>query len=562
MPKSSTPSFICEFALEESSSGGFGMIDKVEDHARRLYNALLGEYVRRVRAMKSSPDWKTARTIKKGSQARSDAFEAARLLRDLTPGHMQAYASVLRKGSKDFELFIGSHVAQQIATRAWQAVEKLLFGKAKRVRFKRKGEFFSFEGKDNLQILRLLGVEEGSPYVVLHQQRFRLKFDSENNHHVHALGSRVKYVRIIKRRIGEETRYFAQGILEGLPYNDQVKQAKARLRVQKLLGKEVFKKAENIPIDMREVIAYDVGPKHIAVSTPIHSFKRPLAPGIKNKATESRRTQRAMNRSRRANNPNNFNENGTAKKGKREWVKSNNYLHLQRRLGDTKRRQAEQRKTEHGTLANEMLTLGTTIKTEAISAVALQKRYGKSVGIHAPGSFKAMLSRKAANARGRVEDVNTYQTCLSQMCLCGARKKKPLRQREHKCSECGLGINAKIDRDEFSAFLALYTHNVETGNKRKKKVTSRLVLEDARRDASGHLNLPLVAPSVTHNQDQTDTAHAKSGVRRANRKERNPRGLGQKEREDCPRTTSASKRTGKRAIPEFQESPASKVERP
>ena len=120
MPKSSTPSFICEFALEEFSSGGFGMIDKVEDHARRLYNALLGEYVRRVRAMKSSPDWKAARTLKKGSLARSEAFDAARLSRDLTPGHLEAYASVLRKGSKDFELFIGIPLPKFIMSKSVQ----------------------------------------------------------------------------------------------------------------------------------------------------------------------------------------------------------------------------------------------------------------------------------------------------------------------------------------------------------------------------------------------------------------------------------------------------------
>jgi len=61
------------------------------------------------------------------------------------------------------------------------------------------------------------------------------------------------------------------------------------------------------------------------------------------------------------------------------------------------------------------------------------------------------LPRKAANAGGKVEQINTDRTKLSQAYHCGRHEKKPLSQRWHKCS-CG----AKAQRDLYSAYLACF----------------------------------------------------------------------------------------------------------
>lgn len=47
--KETTPTFIQEFEIQMSESRDYREIDKVEDHARRLYNALLGEFRKRVK---------------------------------------------------------------------------------------------------------------------------------------------------------------------------------------------------------------------------------------------------------------------------------------------------------------------------------------------------------------------------------------------------------------------------------------------------------------------------------------------------------------------------------
>jgi putative transposase len=76
------------------------------------------------------------------------------------------------------------------------------------------------------------------------------------------------------------------------------------------------------------------------------------------------------------------------------------------------------------------------------------------VAVRAPGMFIGQLTRKAANAGGSVDQINTKTTKLSQACVCGAVEKKPLKQRHHVC-ECGV----VAQRDLFSAFLAIYCNN-------------------------------------------------------------------------------------------------------
>jgi hypothetical protein len=112
---------------------------------------------------------------------------------------------------------------------------------------------------------------------------------------------------------------------------------------------------------------------------------------------------------------------------------------------------AAHRRSLHGSLANRILGQGATIHTEKLSYRALQRRFGRSVGRRAPGSFIAMLSRKAASAGGQVAMIDTQTTRLSQACVCGKVVKKALHQRTHRCS-CG----AQADRDVVSAYLVRF----------------------------------------------------------------------------------------------------------
>ena len=106
-------------------------------------------------------------------------------------------------------------------------------------------------------------------------------------------------------------------------------------------------------------------------------------------------------------NPDNYDEKGRAKKGCRVWKKSKCYQLLAAQLAEIERRLAAARKRDHGHLANRILGLGTVVKAETLSYKALQKCFGRSVKIRAPGKFIERLSRKAESAGGAFIELDT-----------------------------------------------------------------------------------------------------------------------------------------------------------
>ncbi|MBI2571850.1 MAG: hypothetical protein HYV63_32980 [Candidatus Schekmanbacteria bacterium] len=149
--------------------------------------------------------------------------------------------------------------------------------------------------------------------------------------------------------------------------------------------------------------------------------------------------------------PDNYNADGTSKKGSRKWHRSRRYARAQACKAELERRTAAHRKSLHGQLANRVIRRGNVLRSEKVPYKAWQKRWGKSIGRRAPGLFVALLARKAA-AGGQLEDIATRTTRLSQTCVCGRIKKKILSERTHRC-ECG----GEAQRDLMSAYLARHS---------------------------------------------------------------------------------------------------------
>jgi putative transposase len=490
MARESTPTFVHTFELRQPKQG-WASARQSEDHCRRLYNAALGFIVKRIQKLKSSPHWIAARQ-RKGKE-RSELFNAATLAAGVSGEHVRIFVRDTRNGSPDFQRFVGSHVAQNIAVRAWETAEKYLYAKAKRVRFKRKGEPFRFEGSDNKTFLRFQRdkASEQPPYVQLAKQRYEVIHDPKNPYEQHALNCRVKYVRWVRKVINGRDRFYAQLVLEGFPCHDEEKAARAKDRLTERLGELPI---QNAP----PVIGLDFGPRKLAVSTATQGFICDLGAGIANHQKRVRQLQRKVDRQRRANNPDRFDEKGRIKPIKGKWNKSQSQKRTEQDLSEIQRKTTATRKRNQGALANELLQLGNVIKTEDISFRALQKRYGKSVGKCAPSAFLSELTRKAEYARGWCEQINTFQTALSQVCICGSRSKKPLSQRVHKCERCGLGLGVKVDRDLFSAYLAVHTRNTPSTKKKGQKVTweSSVDLNEACKQIMGHRTLSQAAKSA------------------------------------------------------------------
>src|SRR5215471_3807008 len=135
----------------------------------------------------------------------------------------------------------------------------------------------------------------------------------------------------------------------------------------------------------------------------------PFCEELQPDARAKRRLQRKLDRQRRANNPQNYDEKGRIKKhGKRRlvWKNSKGYLATRRRLASKERKLAAHRKSLHGRLVHQIIGRGNTIRTEKLSYKAWQKQYGKSVGRNAPGMFLEQLRRTGASHRRHPERIS------------------------------------------------------------------------------------------------------------------------------------------------------------
>lgn len=258
-------------------------------------------------------------------------------------------------------------------------------------------------------------------------------YDQKDRHGVQsfALQQPVKYCRLIRRTLRGKTRWCVQLVISGVPRWKNKNPVRA--------GKS----------------AIDIGPSTIAVVSETNAFLEKFCAAVPDRQKAIRRIQRAMDRSKRRSNPDNYHKNGTIQKpppGQRlRWVFTGGYLRLRARLRELHRRLTAYRRTEHGQLANRVVAMGHTVLAERLSYKAFQRRFGRSVRDRAPGEFMNHLRRKAVSAGGEVIEFSARTTRLSQSCHCGAVVKKPLGQRWHACA-CGVSAQ----RDLYSAYLALH----------------------------------------------------------------------------------------------------------
>ena len=203
-----------------------------------------------------------------------------------------------------------------------------------------------------------------------------------------------------------------------------------------------------------EVMGIDPGPNKIAYFHPQEAGIKLVAPNVDMKAAEIRRLQRQMDRSRRASNPDNYEDDGQVKKGARKWRESNRYARLRTKLREFHRKTAATRKRDHGTLINQLLQRAGTIKIEKNSYKSYQRNFGRSTQRSGMGEFVQHLKSRAASAGCVVIELNPCVLKLSQYDPpTDTYIKKPLKQRWHPW---GGDTDTLVQRDIMSAYLACY----------------------------------------------------------------------------------------------------------
>lgn len=342
-----------------------------------------------------------------------------------------------------FSDIVGIDECQKQATKAFRAVEKIRFHQADSVRHHSRYDDTSVEGKSKNSALNY---RKGLLYIGKpHRYEIIIKPDDAYAQET-IRNNRLKYVRLLRKTIRRKTRYFVQLVLRGTPP----------------------RKHEYGPETV--VTGLDVGVSTVAEVSKNHVELHELGPDIPVIDAEIRRINRAMDRSRRASNPEYFNEDGTIRKGRKKWQNSNRYLRLRQKRKELYRKRALQLKTSHEMLANEILERSTTVICETMNYRALQKRskktthnsrngrfnrksrFGKALANHAPSMFEQLLDQKLHYIGKELIRTDTAKIRASQINhVNGEAIKKDLSVRKFE-------IDGNIvQRDLYSAFITGHT---------------------------------------------------------------------------------------------------------
>ena len=444
--RASADTFIVELPLVTGDEER-RILSKAFSFARMLYNATLSQALGRLQRMREDARWREAREMHKGSE-RNQIFRKLHQEYDLTENGLRTMANRHRVASG--RNCLGAHEAQNIGKTVYRALERYLFKKGGKPRFKsyHRG-LHSISGTDNRELMW----KADKRIFVWRKHVYQVKIPS-TPYYEEALNHRVKYCTLVHRTIKSQVRWYLQLAMEGLPPVRHVYAPKC------------------------EVIGIDPGPSKIAYFSEREVGFLEVAMGVKNYDQVIQVLLRKMDRSKRVTNPQNFNDDGTCKKGTKHWKFSNNYLKLKSELQEIYRCMAQTRKRDHGTLANYLLQLGGTIKIEKNSYRSFQRNFGKSTQRHGMGEFVSTIKRKAASADLVVEELNAYELKMSQYDpMTDTYTKKPLKQRWHRVGE----TNTIVQRDVFSAFLAC--HVTDKGHDREQLLTKWRAAELLLRDA-------------------------------------------------------------------------------
>lgn len=462
------------------------ILNKRLDIARQIYNTCLNELWKRYNRMTHSQEYiQLMVEIKAKTKARKEIFALYNQY-GLSEYSLHAFVKDVKKHFKEN---IDANTAQKVATRCFIAFKKFLKGDAEEVHFKKYGTMDSVEGKTNKSGIifkdnkvKFLGLNIP---VIVKQNDTYAQMALELN--------KIKYCRILKKVINGKDRFYLQLVMDGVP----------PVKFDKETGE--IKQPVN-----QGIIGIDIGTQTVAISSEREVKLLELAPEIHNIDKEKRRLQRKLDRSKRANNPDNYNSDGTIKKNtKGKWKKSKRYIKLQLQLREIQRKQADIRKQSHCNLANHLLSMGTTVFVEDMSFKGLQrrakkttvnnkgkinrkKRFGKSLANKAPAMFLSILAYKLEFNGFQLNKVNTFKIKASQYDHTKDEyTKKCLSQRWNDID------GHRVQRDMYSAFLLMNTNSdLESTNKEQCTLTfsnflklhnteiQRLKLSDDRKLAS------------------------------------------------------------------------------
>lgn len=430
------------------------ILNKRFNKCRNIYNSCISELYKRYNHMRESKAYQ--KNCKYKGKDRNKVFNELNKQYGLTEYSLYGFVVPMYNYYN-----IDSKTAQAMATRAFNAFQKLIFHQAKKVKYIKYNELYSIEGKTNAQ-----GIKYRNGTIIWNKLNIPVIVRKNDEYTQLALQDRVKYCRIVRKEIKGKIKWYVQLVMEGIP------------------PKKVNKNTGEIHSIGQGDVGIDIGTKIIAISSTYDCKLLELAPSINNIDKEIKLIQRRMDRSKRSTNPNKYNPNRTVNiKNNDKWIYSNKYLKLKSMYKELYRKQSAIRKQDHEVMSNYILSLGNKFYVETMNFKGLQarakettinskgrynkkKRFGKSLANKAPSMFLTILKNKVHSKGGKYIEVNTYKVKASQYNHLNQQyNKKKLSQRWNYFNYNN--ENIKVQRDIYSAFLIKNVEGLENVNNNK-----------------------------------------------------------------------------------------------
>ena len=440
--------FIVQFLLKTEKYQE-DILDKRFEIGREIYNSLVNVTQKRYKEMIKTKNYRNLMSKLSGDK-KKDRF-IWKQLNDIRKQYGMSEYSFYNDVTKirhHFSDNIDSSTAQKIAKNLWRAYDRFFYGNGEKIRYKKYGSFNSLEGKSNDT-----GIRFREDTICWNELKIPVVIDYNNYYECQALEANIAYCRIIRKYVRNKYKYYVQIVFKG---NPPVKVDMKTDEIKHSIG--------------QGDVGIDIGVSTIAYSSNADVKILELADKVQDIENEKRRLLRKMDRSLRATNPDNYNENGTIKKQgckKVVWNKSNHYIKYQNRLKELYRKQADVRKYQHECLANQIVSLGNNIYVETMNFSGLakkstkteqndkgrykrKKRFGESIANRAPAMLLEIIDRKLSYYGKHLIKIDTWSAKASQFNhFDGTYKKKSLSQRWNDFN----GI--KVQRDMYSAFLIM-----------------------------------------------------------------------------------------------------------
>ena len=425
------------------------ILDKRFEIGRQIYNSLVNMTQKRYKEMIKTKKYRSLISQLSGDKKKDKPiWKQINEIREQFGMSEYSFYYDVKKLQHHFSKNIDSLTARSIASNLWVGYEKLFYGNGEKIHYKKYGSLNSLEGNTYKN-----GIRFKNDTILWNGLKITVVIDYNNYYENQALKSEIAYCRIIRKFVRNKYKYYVQIVFKGTP---PIKVDNETGEVKHYIG--------------IGDVGIDIGTSTIAYSSATDVKVLELADKAQNIENQKRRLLRKMDRSRRATNPDNYNEDGTIKKqGNKKvvWNKSNHYLKYQNNLKELYRKQSDVRKYQHECLANQIISLGDNIYVEKMNFQGLakrsaktekndngrfkrKKRFGKSIANRAPSMLLGIIDRKLSYYGKHLIKIDTVSAKASHFNhFDGTYSKKKLSQRWNDFN------GVKVQRDMYSAFLIM-----------------------------------------------------------------------------------------------------------